>query len=80
VNPIAAFDLERLIASSRQGRAGLAIVNVSSIFRLVSGTLVVGAGYSASKAGLIGLSRELAGKWEGRRPCQRAGAGWSRRR
>ncbi len=42
------------------------IINISSVVGLVSTAPIGGAGYAASKAGVIGLSRELAGQW-GRR-------------
>jgi NAD(P)-dependent dehydrogenase (short-subunit alcohol dehydrogenase family) len=63
VNLVAAFDLARLVCGSRSNRDGLTIVNIASILGLVSGAPVAGAGYTASKAGLIGLTRELAGQW-----------------
>ena len=44
----------------------LSIVNVSSVIGLVSTAPIGGASYAASKAGTIGLTRELAGQW-GRR-------------
>jgi NAD(P)-dependent dehydrogenase (short-subunit alcohol dehydrogenase family) len=58
VNLVAPFHLAKLVAKS-----GTSIVNVASILGLVSGAPLGGAGYSASKAGLIGLTRELAGQW-----------------
>lgn len=42
------------------------IVNVSSVVGLVSTAPIGGAGYAGSKAGLLGITRELAGQW-GRR-------------
>jgi NAD(P)-dependent dehydrogenase (short-subunit alcohol dehydrogenase family) len=42
------------------------IINIASILGLVSAAPNGGAGYAASKAGLIGMTRELAGQW-GRR-------------
>ncbi|OXM43857.1 SDR family NAD(P)-dependent oxidoreductase [Amycolatopsis alba] len=43
-------------------RPGSAIVNVSSILALVTGGLPQAA-YSASKAGILGLTRDLAQQW-----------------
>ncbi|GAA4102733.1 SDR family NAD(P)-dependent oxidoreductase [Nocardioides kongjuensis] len=42
------------------------IVNISSVVGLVSTAPIGGAGYAASKAAVIGVTRELAGQW-GRR-------------
>ena len=53
-------------ACGRIMRPGSAIVNVSSVVALVSGGLPQAA-YSASKAGLIGLTRDLAVQWTGRK-------------
>ena len=45
---------------------GRPIINISSVVGLVSTAPIGGASYAASKAGIIGLTRELAGQW-GRR-------------
>ena len=42
------------------------IINISSVVGLVSTAPIGGASYAASKAGVLGLTRELAGQW-GRR-------------
>lgn len=55
----------RVAATVSEGRT-LSIVNVASVIGLVSTAPIGGASYAASKAGLLGLTRELAGQW-GRR-------------
>ncbi|MFC6065297.1 SDR family NAD(P)-dependent oxidoreductase [Streptomyces ochraceiscleroticus] len=66
VNLVAPFHLARLVAESPDaGGTGKSVINVSSILGLVSAAPLGGASYSASKAGLIGLTRELAGQWGG---------------
>ena len=45
---------------------GASIINISSVVGLVSTAPIGGAGYAASKAAVIGVTRELAGQW-GRR-------------
>ncbi|MGW1025366.1 SDR family NAD(P)-dependent oxidoreductase [Streptomyces sp. NPDC002577] len=63
VNLTAPFHLARLTAEAPAPTTGKSIINVSSILGLVSAAPLGGASYSASKAGLIGLTRELAGQW-----------------
>ena len=53
-------------ACSRLMQPGSSIVNVSSVLALTSGGLPQAA-YSASKAGLLGLTRDLAQQWTGRK-------------
>ncbi|MFJ3777281.1 SDR family NAD(P)-dependent oxidoreductase [Streptomyces sp. NPDC090075] len=65
VNLVAPFHLARLLTEvppSGSGRSR-SVVNVSSVLGLVSGAPLGGAAYAASKAGLVGLTRELAGQW-----------------
>lgn len=64
VNLVAATRLAVLAAQAADGP--FSVINVSSMLGLVSGFPVGGASYSASKAALIGLTRELAAQW-GRR-------------
>ena len=73
VNLTAPFHLARLVAEApteaptgtptEEGGPGRSVINVSSILGLVTAAPLGGASYSASKAGLIGLTRELAGQW-----------------
>ncbi|MBR8640225.1 SDR family oxidoreductase [Streptomyces tuirus] len=63
VNLTAPYHLARLTAEAPGDTRGRSIVNVSSILGLVTAAPLGGASYSASKAGLIGLTRELAGQW-----------------
>lgn len=61
-NLVAPFDLARRCAAVAPS-SGASIINVASIVGVVSTAPVGGAGYAASKAGLIGMTRELAGQW-----------------
>ncbi|MEV0408046.1 SDR family oxidoreductase [Actinoallomurus sp. NPDC050550] len=65
VNLTAPYHLARLTAEAAAPAQSRSIVNVASILGLVTTAPLGGAGYSASKAGLIGLTRELAGQWSG---------------
>lgn len=66
LNLSASFHLAAAAVGALEAGASLSIVNVGSVVGLVSTAPVGGASYAASKAGLTGLSRELAGQW-GRR-------------
>jgi NAD(P)-dependent dehydrogenase (short-subunit alcohol dehydrogenase family) len=53
-------------ASARAMDAGGSIINMSSVLALTTAGLPQAA-YAASKAGLLGLTRDLARQWSGRR-------------
>ena len=64
VNLVAPFELARLaaramIASDRRG----SIVNIASVLGIVGVGQIPDAGYSASKGGLVNMTRELAAQW-----------------
>lgn len=66
LNLAAGFHLATLVVSAvREGRP-LSIINVSSVIGMVSTAPIGGASYAASKAGVLGLTRELAGQWGSR--------------
>jgi NAD(P)-dependent dehydrogenase (short-subunit alcohol dehydrogenase family) len=62
-NLVAPFALSRLAAARMRDRGGGSIVNVASVMALRSVDELPDAAYVASKAGLIGLTRELASQW-----------------
>jgi len=66
LNLAAGFHLATEVAATVAGGATLSVINISSVIGLVSTAPIGGASYAASKAGIIGLTRELAGQW-GRR-------------
>jgi NAD(P)-dependent dehydrogenase (short-subunit alcohol dehydrogenase family) len=66
LNLSAGFHLAVAVAATVPEGRPLSIVNVSSVVGLVSTAPIGGASYAASKAGVLGLTRELAGQW-GRR-------------
>jgi NAD(P)-dependent dehydrogenase (short-subunit alcohol dehydrogenase family) len=66
LNLAAGFHLATDVAATVGEGAALSVINISSVIGLVSTAPIGGASYAASKAGIIGLTRELAGQW-GRR-------------
>ncbi|MBY6412182.1 SDR family oxidoreductase [Rhodococcus sp. BP-252] len=66
VNLVAGFHLATYAAGKIPPGATASFVNISSVIGLVSTAPIGGASYAASKAGTLGLTRELAGQW-GRR-------------
>lgn len=62
-NLIAPFALSCLVAEKMRAGGGGAIVNVASAMAMRSIERLPDAAYVASKAGLIGLTRELASQW-----------------
>jgi len=63
VNLNAVFRLCQLAYEPMVQSGGGSIVNVASILGLVAGTPVKQAGYCASKAGVVNLTRELGAQW-----------------
>jgi hypothetical protein len=64
VNLVAPYALSCLAAAHmRESEGGRSIVNVASVMGLRSIAQIADAAYVASKAGLIGLTRELASQW-----------------
>jgi NAD(P)-dependent dehydrogenase (short-subunit alcohol dehydrogenase family) len=66
LNLTAPYGLSCLVAErmkQRNGDGGRAIVNVASVMGLRSIGEIPDAAYVASKAGIIGLTRELASQW-----------------
>jgi NAD(P)-dependent dehydrogenase (short-subunit alcohol dehydrogenase family) len=65
VNLVAPFELSCLAVAAMRGngRGGGSIVNVASVMALRSVDPFPDAAYVASKAGLVGLTRELASQW-----------------
>ncbi len=66
LNLASGFHLATEVASTVTEGDALSVVNISSVIGLVSTAPIGGASYAASKAGILGLTRELAGQW-GRR-------------
>jgi hypothetical protein len=66
LNLSAGFHLATEVAATVAEGDSLSIVNISSVVGLVSTAPIGGASYAASKAGMLGVTRELAGQW-GRR-------------
>jgi len=63
VNLTAPFALSCLAASRMRANGGGSVVNVASVMGLRSIGQIPDAAYVASKAGIIGLTRELASQW-----------------
>jgi NAD(P)-dependent dehydrogenase (short-subunit alcohol dehydrogenase family) len=65
VNLVAPFHLAQLAAAAMRATpdGGRSIVNVASVLGVRSAGDMPEAGYVASKAGVIGLTRELASQW-----------------
>ena len=66
LNLASGFHLAAAVAATVSDGHALSVVNISSVIGLVSTAPIGGASYAASKAGIIGITRELAGQW-GRR-------------
>lgn len=63
LNLVAPFALSNLVAAEMRKAGGGSIVNVASVMGVRSIGEIPDAAYVASKAGLIGLTRELASQW-----------------
>lgn len=63
VNLVAPFALAKAVAAGMRETGGGAIVNVASVVGLRALAPLPEAGYAASKAGMLGLTRELATQW-----------------
>ncbi len=64
VNLIGAFAVARSAAASMiKAKSAGSIVNIASILGLVGNGNLPGAGYAASKGGLVNLTRELGVQW-----------------
>jgi NAD(P)-dependent dehydrogenase (short-subunit alcohol dehydrogenase family) len=63
LNLTAPFALACMVASHMRKGGGRSIVNVASVMGLRTVGEIPDAAYVASKAGLIGLTRELASQW-----------------
>lgn len=63
INLVAPFALGKLVVAEMRKAGGGVIVNVASVLGLRSVSEMPEAGYAASKAGVIGLTRELASQW-----------------
>ncbi|WP_280457564.1 SDR family NAD(P)-dependent oxidoreductase [Nocardia carnea] len=66
LNLLSGFHLSACAASRLPEGERASYINISSVIGLVSTAPIGGASYAASKAGTLGLTRELAGQW-GRR-------------
>ena len=63
LNLVAPFALSCLAAKRMRDRGGRSIINIASVMGLRSLGQIPDAAYVASKAGVIGLTRELASQW-----------------
>ncbi|MFC8043556.1 SDR family NAD(P)-dependent oxidoreductase [Nocardia sp. NPDC057353] len=66
LNLLAGFHLATYAAGRVPEGGRASYINISSVIGLVSTAPIGGASYAASKAGTLGVTRELAGQW-GRR-------------
>jgi hypothetical protein len=63
VNLVGLFHLSQLVGRHMLAGAGGTMVNVASVLGLVASGQIPQASYSASKAGVVNLTRELAVQW-----------------
>jgi hypothetical protein len=65
-NLVAPFELARMAAIHMLQRGSGSIINVASVLGLVGNLRIPDAAYSASKGGVVSLTRELAAQWASR--------------
>lgn len=63
INLVAVFELARLAARSMIEQGSGSIINISSILGLVASSPIPNGSYSASKGGVVNLTRELGCQW-----------------
>jgi NAD(P)-dependent dehydrogenase (short-subunit alcohol dehydrogenase family) len=63
VNLEAVFGVTQAVGEPMRSQGSGSVINISSMFSLIASAPVADAGYVASKAGLNGLTRELAAQW-----------------
>lgn len=65
-NLLAPFELAKMVGQHMLSRGSGSIINVASVLGMVGNLRIPDAAYSASKGGLVTLTRELAAQWASR--------------